>query len=251
MARFADKRIFRFRYPVSLIEPAYYWLDVKPKFLKWFLSFAPLSFFLFEVRFFRDLIFKMSVNERIAENPFVLARLPKPSADILDFGATSSWLSLQLASLGHKVRALDMRPYEFSHPNIDVVMGDLFETGLPKEKFDAVLVISTLEHVGLDENKYGKNADRRALSILADSLKKGGILILTVPYGKPAVLSSHRVYSRESLAEAVPPGLFVKEARYYKKVSSSVWLEDSEEESAKADSSKESGAVACLFLQKN
>ena len=247
---FINKRIFRFRYPVALIEPAYYWLDAKPKLLKWVLSFAPISILLFEIRFLRKLFFKISINERIIENPFVLSRLPASPAKILDFGATSSWLSLNLASLGHKVSAFDLRPYEFSHPNINFTQGDIFSAELPSNEFDAIIIVSTLEHVGLDINKYGENADGRALSVLSKTLKPNGRLFLTVPYGKPVITSSHRVYSYDILKNIIPSGLSVKEAVYYKKNSPIVWSEVSEKEASVANSLKESMAVACFVLEK-
>ncbi len=245
-----NKRIFRFRKPVALIEPAYYWLDVKPKVLKWFLAFAPISALIFELRFLRRIFFKISINERIVENTFVLANMVSTPAKILDFGVTSSWLSIRLASLGYKVTGLDMRPYEFSHPNINLIRGDLFETDLPKEEFDAVLVVSTLEHVGLDEQKYGKDADGRTLEILSQSLKKRGRLFLTLPYGKEAFLPSHRVYSKNRLKKIIPKNLNIKKISYYKKYSLTAWMEAKEEKVASADSSRESNAVVCLILEK-
>ncbi|MFC1756624.1 class I SAM-dependent methyltransferase [Patescibacteria group bacterium] len=236
-----NKRIFRFKKPVALIEPAYFWLHAKPKVLKWFLAFAPISAFIFEIRFLRKIFFKIDFNERVVENTFVLANIPELPAKILDFGVTSSWLSIRLASLGYKITGLDMRPYEFSHPNIKLIRGDLFETSLPKEEYDAILVVSTLEHV---------DADERALQILSESLKIGGKLFITVPFGQEAILPSHRVYSKKRLEKIVPPNLNIKKIAYYKKDSSMVWLESKEEDVSLVDSSRESNAVVCLILEK-
>jgi hypothetical protein len=245
-----DYGLFRFRYPVSLIEPAYYWLDVRPKILKWVLSFAPISFILFGFRSLRKVFFKISVNERIVEDAFVLSRLKGENLNILDFGSTSSWLSLRLASLGHKITSLDLRSYEFSHSNIKLIQGDIFETELPKNSFDAVVTVSTLEHVGLDIKKYGEGADKKAVAILSETLKNGGNLFITVPYGQFVVTPSHRVYSEEGLIDIIPDNMTMKEKKYYVKQSDTAWVLSNEREASLADSSKESNAVVCILLEK-
>ena len=239
------KTFFRFRYPVSLIEPAYFWISA-PRFLKWILAIRPFSLVVFEVPFLRNMFFKKSVNERIVENAFVLSQISNVPSDILDFGTTSSWISLQLTSLGHKVKGIDLRPYEFSHPNLNFTQGDVFKIILPENYFDFVLIVSTLEHVKTEED----GADKKAIKILSICLKRGGKMIITVPYGRPVTLSSHRVYSKNRINGIIPEGLFIKEAKYFKKESDTVWMPSKEEEIAEADSSKISNGLYCLILEK-
>jgi len=239
------KIFFRFRYPVSLIEPAYFWISA-PKFLKWILAIRPFSLVVFEVPFLRNMFFKKSINERIVENAFVLSQISNVPSDILDFGTTSSWISLQLASLGHKVKGIDLRPYEFSHPNLNFIQGDVFKTVLPENYFDFVLIISTLEHVRTEDNR----ADKEVVKNLSNCLKRGGKMVITLPYGKPITLSSHRVYSKDRINGIIPEGLFIKEAKYFKKESDTVWMPSKEEEIAEADSSKISNGLCCLMLEK-
>ena len=240
------KTFFRFRYPMSLIEPAYFWLSA-PKPIKWFLAFRPLSLLVFSVPFFRNIFFKKAINERIVENAFVLSKINKTPCDILDFGTTSSWISLQLASLGHRVIGVDLRSYEFSHPNLDFKLGDIFETNLPDGHFDFVLIVSTLEHVRTNDN----NADKEVLKILSKYLKHNGKMIITVPYGMPITLSSHRVYSKDRISQITPEGFLIKEINYFKKISDTIWLPSSEDDVKNADSSKVSNAVCCFVLEKN
>lgn len=239
------KTFFRFRYPVSLIEPAYFWLNA-PKPVKWFLAIRPFSLAVFGVPFLRNMFFKKTVNERIVENAFVLSRINKTPSDVLDFGATSSWISLQLASLGHRVRGVDLRPYEFFHPNLNFTQKDIFKVELPKDYFDFVIIISTLEHVRTEDS----GADKEVLKILLDCLKRGGKMIITVPYGKFMTLSSHKVYSKNRINEIIPEGLFVREAKYFKKEADTVWSPSKEEEIAEVDSSKISNGLCCLVLEK-
>lgn len=145
-------------------------------------------------------------NERIVEIPFTfaaVAQLPF-AARILDVGAAESTISLSLASLGHHVTALDPRGYPFAHPNLTEA-ATVVETYESKDgSFDAVLLVSTLEHVGLGfygEQGGPEGADRRALQRLGRMLDSRGVVVLTVPYGKAQVTDKERVYDDRALEE--------------------------------------------------
>src|SRR4030081_2990637 len=63
--------------------------------------------------------FKFNITERIVEVPFVLQHLCLPEhSRLLEFGCSQSLVSLQLASLGYEVSAVDIEDYPFSHPNL-------------------------------------------------------------------------------------------------------------------------------------
>ena len=146
-----------------------------------------------------------TVNERIVEVPFALRALGRvpPGCRILDFGSSENSLALSLATLGYEVTALDLRPYPFEHPSLRSVTSRLEDWDAPAGSFDAILSVSTLEHVGLGwygEPQGQSDADRRALSRLGELLAPEGILVLTVPYGAASVDSVQRRYDRDSLA---------------------------------------------------
>jgi Methyltransferase domain len=131
-----------------------------------------------------------SVNERIVELPYALRATAglAPGARILDVGAAESTLALSLAALGFEVVALDPRGYPLKHSNLreEQTPVQAWETG---EHFDAVLCISTLEHVGAGD--YGdrplpEGQDEAALSRLRELLEPGGLLVLTAPLGEAA-----------------------------------------------------------------
>jgi len=143
------------------------------------------------------------VNERVAEVAYAfraVAGLP-PGAKILDVGATESTVAVSLASLGYEVTAIDPRPYPLEHPRLRVVVGSV-EQWNPGEEFSAVLCISTLEHIGSGE--YGQTAaadgDADALARLHALTERGGLLVLTTPFGEPQDgLDGARVYDRARL----------------------------------------------------
>jgi hypothetical protein len=73
------------------------------------------------------------------------------------------------------------------------------------EQFDAVVLLSTIEHVGV--GSYGisatDDADRRAMRRLHELTKPGGLLVLTTPYGRSAIDDFQRTYDDDGVAALV------------------------------------------------
>jgi len=133
------------------------------------------------------------ITERIIEYPFLFRHLnPLDNSNIVDVGAVESELSIKLATLGHKVTALDNRKYPHSHENLISLSVDLVKyINFPKNFYDWGVCISTLEHIGIGFNQYGdppySNKDEIDVLIMNkiyDMLKDAGKLILTIPFGK-------------------------------------------------------------------
>jgi len=147
------------------------------------------------------------VNERIVELPYAMAALGRlaPGARILDIGSAESWFPLAAASLGFDVTALDLRELPYSHPQLRSISSP-FEQWQPDEpgRFDAIFLISTIEHIGI--GAYGEaagatDADLGAVARVRELLVPGGLLVLTTPYGRRAVNALERIYDDEALAD--------------------------------------------------
>lgn len=143
------------------------------------------------------------VNERIGEIPFVfrsLSSLPS-GARILDVGAAESTVSLSLASLGYRVTALDPRGYSLAHPNLKVSRNGLED--LPaNDRYDAVVCLSTIEHLGIGSYALEKGADLDivALRRAREVLEPKGLLVLTTPCASTARVDAlQRVYDGAGL----------------------------------------------------
>jgi 2-polyprenyl-3-methyl-5-hydroxy-6-metoxy-1,4-benzoquinol methylase len=139
------------------------------------------------------------INERIVELPFVLGALtslPRGSR-ILDFGSSESLLSLHLATQGYRVTALDLRPYPISHPLIDVAVSAIEVWPDPPEPYDAIVSLSTLQHVGLSgygQPQVSTDPDREVMTRFRRWLRPKGLLILTAPFGRWEINDFQRVY---------------------------------------------------------
>jgi Methyltransferase domain len=145
------------------------------------------------------------VNERIAEVPYAfraLCRLP-PNAAVLDVGATESSVCLSLATLGYKVTAIDPRSNPLTHERLRVVV-ERIEEWEAEEEFDAVLCLSTIEHIGTsayEQKASGHRLDLEAMSRIRDLTRAGGLLVLTTAVGRASTDAFSRVYDREGLDE--------------------------------------------------
>lgn len=147
------------------------------------------------------------VSEQVLEVPLLIRHLRPDDDRILDFGGFESLLPLSLAALGHRVTVLDQRPYPFAHENLTAVCSDIFgDLGGVDRNFDAVISISTIEHLGL--GGYGdtrrEDGDRVGVERLWSLVRPGGRLLATVPAGAAAVHSGYRVYDRQRLHQTFP-----------------------------------------------
>ncbi len=188
---------------------------------------------------------KIQIGERIVEIPFLYKNLDYDKNNkILDLGCVGSKISLQLASLGFNVVGIDFRPFIFKHKNLEFIQGNFFEINLPAESFDCVICISTIEHIGLlaYNLKPFDQGDKKAIEKIYTLLKKGGKLILTVPYGKAIINQFERNYDQKSLNQLIK--MFkIDEFEIYEK-SKSGWI-------LSTDSSNKSEKVACVVCVKS
>jgi SAM-dependent methyltransferase len=167
-------------------------------------------------------LFELRTDERLIDYPFAHTNLGvSPGARVLDIGCSGSIFPIELASLGYQVWGLDMGEYHITHPNFNFIRGDIAHLPFPDDFFDVVTAISTIEHIGLE--RYGESADEQkdgeAIKELSRTLKPGGRLLITVPFGNGSVahwkgVSLHRAYNWKSLS-GILSGLEIISARFY------------------------------------
>ena len=106
------------------------------------------------------------VNERIVEQPFVFGAIARlgGAARILDVGGSESTVGLSLATLGHDVTLVDPRAHPLRHANLTHAACRLDELPDDGERFEAAVVLSAIEHFGLEHYDVGggdSDGDRR------------------------------------------------------------------------------------------
>lgn len=163
------------------------------------------------------------ISERIVEIPSVymfLGALAKASDKILEIGHVNSSLSLELASLGFKVTAIDIRDYPLSHPNLSNIKGDFLSYSF-SEKFNWVVSVSTIEHLGFNK-RYGGNQenilglDKDAFQKIKELLADNGRFVLTVPYAKNERADTwFKTYTRASLNSLLNSFFAIDSSRFF------------------------------------
>jgi SAM-dependent methyltransferase len=133
------------------------------------------------------------------EYPWIFSRISSEKTRILDAGSTFNFPEIMdLENLKHKeLSILTFFPeaYNFYQKRISYVYADLREIPYKDEYFGEVVCQSTIEHIDMDNSMYGYDIDKakdekksfeylKAMNELLRVLKKGGLLLLTFPYGK-------------------------------------------------------------------
>lgn len=146
-----------------------------------------------------------NVNERIVEIPHVYRALGRvePGARVADVGAAESLVAFSLALLGYDVTAIDLRPYPFEHPRLRSVTTPI-EDWEEDSTFDAIICLSTIEHVGLGaygEQRREDRTDLAAMRRMHELTAPGGLLVLTTRFGRADADEFQRTYDRAGLDE--------------------------------------------------
>ena len=131
------------------------------------------------------------LDGRTIEYGFVISRLARlPVGKLLDVGCVArvNPVVSTMCELGWKVYGIDIRDYKYTHPNFKFIRGDITEQLLRDDFFDAIIAISTLEHIGI-KGRYGikkgeEGKDLFTVGEIRKYLKPGGTLIITLPYNE-------------------------------------------------------------------
>src|SRR5262249_48326606 len=107
-------------------------------------------------------------------------------------------------------------------PGMETVAADVCELPFPDGGFDQVLLVSTLEHIGADNERYGldegpdNDGMASALGELRRVLRPDGSLLVSVPVGEPEDYGWFRQEdTRGWIRLFARAGFFVEEAEVY------------------------------------
>src|SRR5262249_37504153 len=138
---------------------------------------------------------------RVVEIPWALAQLPQ-SGSLLDVGSCDATYLGVLPQPDRVLHCLDSRGCtESMPPGVVFHQQNIIGNTLPRAYFDAILCISTLEHIGLA--CYGQKpfrlGDQLALAEMRALLKRDGYAIVTVPAVQSKITTWYRQYSPSEL----------------------------------------------------
>jgi SAM-dependent methyltransferase len=131
-----------------------------------------------------------TLDERPIEIAWTLGRY-RGERRVLDVGyayAEPVWLGALLELGTQDLVGVDLADRDV--PEMRTVVADLRKLPFPSRSFDVVFCVSTLEHVGADNTRYGVDAQRDpegprlALRELRRVTARGGKILLTVPTGE-------------------------------------------------------------------
>jgi len=160
-------------------------------------------------------------DERVIEIPWVLSRL-RPGR-VLEIGyafAEPSYLAGLVEARPQQLLGADLAEAEV--PGMETVVADVRELPFPDEHVDQVLLVSTLEHVGADNERYGLETEKDSFAIpaalreLRRVLRPDGSRLVTVPAGQTEDYGwFHQDDVRGWTHQFVRTGWFVEELEVY------------------------------------
>jgi SAM-dependent methyltransferase len=134
----------------------------------------------------RELTAPPGSDERAIEIPWCLSRY-RGEPRVLDVGyafAPPTYLAALLGLGAPGLVAVDVA--EAVVPGAQRVLADVRSLPFGRSSFDVVFCISTLEHVGADDERYGRGLASGGMDEALGELRRvGGRLLITVPCGEP------------------------------------------------------------------
>ncbi len=188
------------------------------------------------------------IDERIIEYPWFLSRLPLGKGKMLDAGSTlnKNYIITNKAIAEKELFISTLAPEAdcFWRKGINYVYQDLRDTCYRDNFFDWIVSISTIEHIGLDntflytndktKNESNPNSYLLAIKEFHRLLRPGGVLFLTLPFGKYKNHGWFQVFDGkmlDNLIEAFSPASY---SEYHFKYESDGWLLSTREASKDA-----------------
>jgi SAM-dependent methyltransferase len=151
------------------------------------------------------------IDERVVELPWLFSKLTCNPETLFDAGSVLNHLYILRNDklINKKITILTLAPekrnYYSLHSGISYVFDDLRACPFKDKFFDTIISLSTIEHIGLDNEVFTGNKDDQktpgdyieAVLEFYRLLKPGGKLYLSFPFGKKANHGWFQVFDKE------------------------------------------------------
>ena len=152
------------------------------------------------------------IDERIVEIPWIIKEIKNKKGNLLDAGSSLNFYKfLKNLKKFDKIFITTLFPENnfYNKLRISYTYEDISNLSFKDEFFDVVTCISTLEHIGYNNKIYNnenyKNSKKKKnhlnlfLKNLYRVLKKKGILLITIPYGKYGSYQNMQQFDEKAL----------------------------------------------------
>lgn len=159
----------------------------------------------------------MGATGRTVEYSFAIRHLGNVK-NVLDIGCSDSSLAFVLARKGFCLHGVDVRKYPFKQKALNFTLADVRHLPFMDDSFDAVLCISTIEHIGTGE--YGapidEHGDASTMLEMTRVCKKGGKIMLTTSWSeKYRNIKGYERYYDDSHINKLIKGFRIEVEEYY------------------------------------
>ena len=184
------------------------------------------------------------IDERIIEYPWLFSKLPLDNGRLLDAGSILNFdfIKSQKALSKKKIFISTLAPEDncFWKNGISYVYEDLRETCYRDNYFDWIVSLSTVEHIGLDNTiLYTEDSSKKeshtnsyldAIKEFRRILKPGGVIYLSVPFGKYKNHGWFQVFNGEMIDRLIDSFSPASCIEYYFKYEPNGWRVSTKED---------------------
>lgn len=211
-----------------------------PERFVWFLSRLK-----YKIGLSKPFLWDIAEIERIVEYPWVWNNIRISEGKALDIGCCGTYFALTLASMGFEVWGVDKKQDKLVHPNFKLIQGNILDVDLPKDFFDLITIISTIEHIGLKDD-----GDFKCMERLFGFLKNGGFVLVTAPFGKSATFEGYRVYDADRIRKMWKGK--IEKINFFRVIGEHKWVKTTEQEAAniQMESRGSCKGIFCAVLTK-
>ena len=185
------------------------------------------------------------IDERIIEYKWIINELSDKRGKLLDAGSTINFKTIidHLNNFDVTIQTLFPEKNNFSSNSVSYVYSDLKECIFKENCFDYITCISTLEHVGFNNNHYNyfknkkyeilENDPKSYLDVIKNFksiLKNDGELYLTLPFGKKQIFNHLQQFDSDEIKKLIDTFAPRSHSKYYYIYKNFKWTECEEKD---------------------